>query len=351
MKYSEITHTYSGGDTVFSIPFDYIDVNYIYVYLNDKQLEKNDYTIDKQSLIINVKLENGDKITIRRKTDLEKLVEFTGRNDLKSYDLNLAFNQILHVMQELNVDFNDIMLKTPTGDWNAENRKITNLAPATKPSDAVRKDQILSLTYEGLGTVENNILNLFSKTDDILTLINETSKLLDETKENKSEKGIAGGYCPLNDKTLIDESFLPERIVNGQTPEGTNYAPINNPHFTGVPTAPTPAEGNCTTQIATTQFVYGAFSRNSKGYVKFPNGLILQWGCQTGLGYGTSVDVYFPIVFPAALVSVVVSASYYQGAGNKGSVAQVYRVANNRFHITSRFEQGAAGIDWLAIGW
>lgn len=351
MKYSQITHTYSGGDTIFSIPFDYIDINYIYVYLNDTQLEKSNYTIDKQSLIINIKLENGDKITIKRKTDLEKLVEFTGRNDLKSYDLNLAFNQILHVMQELNVDFNDIMLKTPSGDWDAENKKITNLAPATNPSDAVRKDQILSLTYEGLGTVENNIVNLFAKTDDLKTLINEVSALIDETKENKSNKGIAEGYCPLNSDTLVDEIYLPKRIVDGTTTDGTPYAPINSPNFTGVPTAPTAASGTKTNQLATTAFTCGTVSFSGVGYVKFPNNLIFQWGIVTGLGWGTSIDVYLPLVFPSAFVAVTVSASYFQGAGNKGSTAQVYRVANNRFHITSRFEQGAANMEWFAVGW
>lgn len=37
-----------------------------------------------------------------------------------------------------------------------------------------------------------------------------------------------------------------------------NFAPLNSPHFTGVPTAPTPAAGTNTTQLATTAFVTAA---------------------------------------------------------------------------------------------
>ena len=96
-------------------------------------------------------------------------------------------------------------------------------------------------------------------------------------------------------------------------------------------------------------------SKSGNGYIKIPVGedsfIIIQWGCATGFGFGTSRDIYFPMVFPTTCAAISISATYYQGAGNKGSTTQVYRVAPNRFHITSRFEQGAANIDWIAIGW
>jgi len=96
-------------------------------------------------------------------------------------------------------------------------------------------------------------------------------------------------------------------------------------------------------------------SKSANGYLKIPidenSCIIIQWGQAASFGFGTSRDIYFPIVFPETCASVTVSSSYYQGAGNKGSTAQVYRVAANRFHITSRFEQGSANLDWIAIGW
>nr|DAU52978.1 MAG TPA: putative tail fiber protein [Caudoviricetes sp.] len=96
-------------------------------------------------------------------------------------------------------------------------------------------------------------------------------------------------------------------------------------------------------------------SKATNGYFKIPvakgSFIIFQWGVATGFGMGTSRDIYFPLVYPSTCAALAVACGYYQGAGNKGSTAQVYRVANNRFHITSRFEQGAANIDWIAIGW
>ena len=96
-------------------------------------------------------------------------------------------------------------------------------------------------------------------------------------------------------------------------------------------------------------------SLQGNGYIKIPvtsgKSVIFQWGCATGFGFGTSRDIYFPIAFPTTCGALAVAAGYYQGAGNKGSTAKVYRVAANRFHITSRFEQGTANIDWIAIGW
>lgn len=50
--------------------------------------------------------------------------------------------------------------------------------------------------------------------------------------------------------------------------EGTNYAPLNSPAFTGTPTAPTASAGTNTTQIATTEFVQTAIGDLS-GAMKF----------------------------------------------------------------------------------
>lgn len=185
MKYSKITYTYTGGDTVFGIPFEYLDKDYIHIYVNDVELETADFEIEEQTVVINKKLNPQDKVSIERNTSLRRLVNFTGRNDLKSFDLNLALTQVLHVMQEEKDSLAEIMPQTPSGDWNAEYKRLTNLAPAVSPADAVRKDQILSLTYEGMGDIENKVaylLNAKSKPD---------------------------GYAPLDEDALIPKSFIP----------------------------------------------------------------------------------------------------------------------------------------------
>ena len=98
-----------------------------------------------------------------------------------------------------------------------------------------------------------------------------------------------------------------------------------------------------------------AVCKEQNGYLKIPvakdSFVIFQWGCATGFGMGTSRDIYFPLAFPTTCAVVAEASAYYQGAGNKGSTAQVYRVDRTKFHITSRFEQSSANIDWIAIGW
>jgi hypothetical protein len=47
------------------------------------------------------------------------------------------------------------------------------------------------------------------------------------------------------------------------------YAPLNNPHFTGTPTAPTPPPGDNDTSIATTAFVTAAVVASTSGVASF----------------------------------------------------------------------------------
>ncbi len=186
MSYSKITYTYNGGDTVFSIPFEYIKKEFIYVYVNNELLTDDYYVIDSQSVIINKSIEIDSNVTIQRKTDLISLVNFTGRNNLKSFDLNLAFTQILHVMQEEHDTFVEIMPQTADGHWNAINKRLTNLAPAVNDSDAVRKDQIVSLAYDGMSYIETSVKQLLA------------------------DKEEANGYAPLDDSSLIPQKYIPK---------------------------------------------------------------------------------------------------------------------------------------------
>lgn len=188
MKYSKITYTYTGGDRVFPIPFDYLDKDYIHIYINSIELDKNKYEIDEQSVIVNSNLEAGDLLSVERNTDLKKLVDFTGRNDLKSYDLNLALTQVLHVMQEEKDSIVEIMPQTPSGDWDATGKRLCNLAPAVDSSDAVRKDQINRLSWDGMEKIEDDVNYLLSA---------------------EATKGKADGYAPLDSETLIPKNYIP----------------------------------------------------------------------------------------------------------------------------------------------
>jgi hypothetical protein len=97
-------------------------------------------------------------------------------------------------------------------------------------------------------------------------------------------------------------------IANGQVPSGavTQFTSLilASAALTGTPTAPTPALGNSSTDVATTAFVNPAASIGSNGYVKLGSGLILQWGYAQGSGTSPAlVSVSFPLNFPTSILA------------------------------------------------
>ena len=100
-------------------------------------------------------------------------------------------------------------------------------------------------------------------------------------------------------KARLDKEILLENDANAAALD-----------FKGTPTAPTAAKTVNSTQIATTAFVHllaGAANNGGivdsllaqNGYVKFANGLILQWG------YGNSESTQtFPIKFTNSVIGI-----------------------------------------------
>lgn len=92
-----------------------------------------------------------------------------------------------------------------------------------------------------------------------------------------------------NTKHMTPLRVLQSVLKNAPAPNLTPYAKLVSPAFTGTPTAPTAPKTTNNTQLATTAFVHAlagavnnggivAQSLGQNGFVKFANGLILQWG-------------------------------------------------------------------------
>ena len=127
-------------------------------------------------------------------------------------------------------------------------------------------------------------------------------------------------------------------LKNAPKQDLSPYAKLASPAFTGTPTAPTASKTTNNTQLATTAFVQAlvgavnnggivAQSLGQNGFVKFANGLILQWGfVGKGSGYNQSTFTY-----PLSLNNVFCvlttgqndaitdkGANYYYGCTNTG---------------------------------
>lgn len=94
------------------------------------------------------------------------------------------------------------------------------------------------------------------------------------------------------------------------------------------------------------------------GYIRFPNGIIIQWGYNGGTG-ADNTSVPFPIAFPAGPLSVTatVALSGVEPATTLHTV-MVGTVTNNSFNIQKRFAAngglvGFTGVPifWLALGY
>lgn len=133
-----------------------------------------------------------------------------------------------------------------------------------------------------------------------------------------SSAKIQANLAGTADKATNDSSN--RNIVN-------TYATKASPAFSGTPTSPTPATSDNSTKIATTAFVLNLINQfktdgtlggivggslTQNGWVKFSNGLILQWGNNDGQG-GYSRKVYsFPVAYSSAV--------YMMSANPKGNV-------------------------------
>ncbi len=102
-------------------------------------------------------------------------------------------------------------------------------------------------------------------------------------------------------------------------------------------------------QIASSGAIWGQ-SLTNPGYVKHPNGFIMQWG-QTPSSGGATFTVTYPIPFPSLCVNV--QATIGPGSYRKG-IWGVNLISNTTCQITMNDinnSGGSAPVYWQAIGW
>ena len=144
-----------------------------------------------------------------------------------------------------------------------------------------------------------------------------------------SSAKIQANLAGTADKATNDSSN--RNIVN-------TYATKASPAFSGTPTSPTPATSDNSTKIATTEFVRNLINQfktdgtlggivggslTQNGWVKYSNGLILQWGY-----YAQANNTYnFPITFPNKCFNVILQ---YTDSANEICLA-VISLSNKQF--------------------
>lgn len=142
MAYSYVTYTGDNSTKIFTIPFPYIVRSNVEVYLDGvlKTVDV-DYTFLSNSSIQFVAAPgSGVAIRIARNTQkTTRLVDFQDASILTEASLDLDSNQLLYITQEGYDNNTDALKKNVSGLYDAESRRIINVADPVNAQDAVTR--------------------------------------------------------------------------------------------------------------------------------------------------------------------------------------------------------------------
>jgi hypothetical protein len=149
MAYRSKSYTYSGGDVIFPIPFDYIKENDIYVFINGKST--TDFIIENHQVKLTViPSELPATILIKSQTDITSAVtKWQDTSLLDDLNLTLSNNQLLYSTQELYDAFDDFStdLKNETNQQILDFKEEVN-ETIQEVSDAAEKINELETAVE-----------------------------------------------------------------------------------------------------------------------------------------------------------------------------------------------------------
>ncbi len=117
----------------------------------------------------------------------------------------------------------------------------------------------------------------------------------------------------------------------------------------GTLTIPNATASNQAVALGQFPFSVGAGANQSPGYIKFPNGIILQWGFIFTNGSSSGQTVTYPIAFPHAML---ISAASDQGVGMyTGALVDLSNSQGIVYGGTATNTYAPGGIGWIAVGY
>ena len=164
--YSRVDYIYTGGDTVFSIPFSYIDKEHIKVFVNDEEISDYNYLTDSQIQITKTIL-SGDSVAITRTTSInERMVVFSDTSILSEKNQNLSAQQTFNIVQEVYDNLNNHKKDVETLKPHIETaaRNIEHIIAVNENKNNI---DTIADTVENIETVASNISDVNAVSSDI----------------------------------------------------------------------------------------------------------------------------------------------------------------------------------------
>lgn len=139
MAYSYVRYTGNGSTTNYTFPFPYLSQDHIKVRVAGS-LVTNWSFLNSSTIQFVSAPANGAVIEIRRETPKDStIVNFTDGSVLLERDLDLLATWDLYTSQETKDSVDASITQTSTGVWDAQNKRIANVADPVNAQDAVTK--------------------------------------------------------------------------------------------------------------------------------------------------------------------------------------------------------------------
>lgn len=139
-------YTGDGTTTDFIVPFDYLAKKFVRVSRGTTiltggdygDISKDYYFLDKNKVRLKVPPATGEEVIIRRYTSAtDRVVSFKDASVLKANDLDVSSVQTIHIAEEARDVINDALLKDKQGNWDAKDKRITNVGAPVADNDAM----------------------------------------------------------------------------------------------------------------------------------------------------------------------------------------------------------------------
>jgi hypothetical protein len=151
IKYSIVDYVSDGSTVNYSVPFDYISQDNIYLYI-DGVININWTWLNSNTIQLNSAAAIGKNIQIKRSSSIDaRLVDYQDGSTITEEILDTDSKQAFFISQEVIDASNAVMSLDSALNWDAENHRIINVANPVDAQDVVTLDYLNNNTP----TVEN----------------------------------------------------------------------------------------------------------------------------------------------------------------------------------------------------
>lgn len=232
-------YTGDGTTTDFTVPFDYLAKKFVRVSRGTTiltggdygDISKDYYFLDKNKVRLKVPPATGEEVTIRRYTSAtDRVVSFKDASVLKANDLDVSSVQTIHIAEEARDVINDALLKDKQGNWDAKDKRITNVGAPVADNDA--------MTYgiykaDALGAHQSKIAAEKARDRAVEAETNskksEENAKLSETKAKTSEENAVSASAHADEvrtenRAIIKEAreiIAEDRVLHKETKDNT----------------------------------------------------------------------------------------------------------------------------------